>query len=299
DRARAAVRGGGAGAGAHRLRIGLDRRRRRTLGPPRRLRQAAAVRQRAGDRAEVQGLPAHDEPRLLSDRPRLRSCPPDPGAHQLRRQARDRRNVPRARRRAPGTADRFGPPRPGGHAARLPRLHPLRRRRQDLARRLAPRRRRPAQDRPQARPDVRLRRGAQRAAGVARRRPVVYRGVHAARADHRLRGRSRRSAPRPGIQRRRAVSLQGHRRLVAPDRPPPGHPPRMAGAGPPVPRAEGRHRADLRGRRRDLEPCRQGERRAIQVQGGQHRRAVPRAQRRHDHAHDRRRQDVEGGVPAV
>ena len=98
----------------------------------------------------------------------------------------------------------------------------------------------------------------------------------------------------------RAVSLAGRGRLVAADRPARGHPPRMAGAGRALPRAEGRDRRALRRRRRDVAGA------PAAVDGEPYkfhaiaaRRAVPRAQRRDDPAHDRRREDVEGGVPAM
>ena len=147
----------------------------------------AAAGQRVRHRPDHRRVPADHEQGLLPDRPGDRQGHRGHGHHRGRLEVLDGRDVPLPPRRREGAgADRLGPPRHAGPAA-VPRLHQVRRRRQDLGGPLPARRGRPAQDHRRRRPALRLRRGARRAALLRRRRQDLHGEVHPARADHRLR----------------------------------------------------------------------------------------------------------------
>ena len=127
------------------------------LDAPRRPLEEAALRERPRHRPRERRLPAHDQPRVLPHRPGR--GPRDPAARHDQREGEVlvRRDVPARHGHRAADADRLRPPGQAGHAPVLPRLHPLGRQGAHMARRLAPRRGGPAQDRPASRPHVRLR----------------------------------------------------------------------------------------------------------------------------------------------
>ena len=115
------------------------------------------------------------------------------------------------------------------------------------------------------------------------RRAQLRRALHPARADHRLRGRSRRSRAHRGGHRRSALPLRGRGRGLAPDPAPPracawpGH--RATGST----RADqGRAGAGVQRRRRQLRGRGPRRWRALQDRARVRRRAVPGLQRRND-----------------
>ena len=155
-----------------------------------------------------------------------------------------------------------------GHARQapeLPRAAALGRRRQDLERRLAARRRRPAQDRPRARPPVRVRRRPVGDADLERRRKDVHGGVHAARADDRLRGRPGQPGADHLLYRHRAVPDRGRRQVVAAAGGRRRDPARVARAGVALPRRQGRDDQGVGRRRDELARRRARGRRALRV----------------------------------
>ncbi len=180
-----------------------------------RLLEEAAVRQHARHRPGDRRLPAHDQPRLLADRQGRQQGHAGQGHPDRRRQDRDGRHVPGDPQHRPGPAARQRPSRQARDAAELPRPAALDRRRQDLERGRAARRRRPAQDRPDPRQAVRVRRRPVGDADLHRRRQDVQGGVHAARADDRLRGRPGRPGADRRLDRHGAVPHRGRREVVA------------------------------------------------------------------------------------
>ena len=97
-----------------------------------------------------------------------------------------------------------------------------------------------------------------RDADLHRRRQDVHGGVHAARADDRLRGRPGRPRADHRLDRDRALPHRGRRPVLAPADAGQGHPPVVAGGQDALPRRRRRDDQALRGRRHALE----GRRRA-------------------------------------
>ncbi|CAA9533671.1 MAG: GH74, partial [uncultured Solirubrobacteraceae bacterium] len=275
------------------------RRGRQALEPPRGHPGQAAPGQRARHRPRRRRLPAHDQQGLLPDRPQDEEGRAGPRDDQRPGQVLDGRHLPRADGHGSEDPARIGPPRRRGVAPRLPGLHPLRRRRQELADPLAARRGGPPQDHRAAWPDLRVRRRPRRDADLRRRRAHVRRALHAARPRHRLRGRPEGPAVPARLDGGPALPLRGRRAEVARRAVGPGHAAHVAGAGHAAAGRQGRPRLPLEGPRADLRPDRQGARRALQVQDGRRAEPLPRALRRHDRRHDGRRQDVAGGVQPV
>ena len=185
-----AAAGCGSQAGSRARRAG------RQVRPAGGLLQAAAVRQLARPATAADGAPAaDDQPRLLADRPRARHRRARARHDLRRRQVVHRGHVPRARGRGTGAPDRLRPPGPAGHAAVASwassspttagrTWHVVSRLGEADLHKIVLK-----HDRMYAFDAV-----LGRDAGLARRRAHVRGAVHAARADHRLRGRPARPA---------------------------------------------------------------------------------------------------------